>query len=234
MQTGIHQWLLKNSSGWVFFDVLFYSMPLLYILVFKYLKNLAPITSVIMLLVNWCYVQSYTLYASNSIEGHIAWLLFPLVFIPANNKTFFFLFEGLRYFFLFFIISAGGWKLAQGGLFNLSQMSGILLYQHAQLLTSSPDYWQSHIIVYLIHHQQLSYLLYLSAALLELSFLMGFFTKKYDNLLIMLFGIFLVMNYIIMRIPYFEVCPLLLTLLLKSQNENLLKLSGLTFVDITK
>ena len=219
MQTGVHEWLLNNKPGWILFDTLFYSMPLTYFLCNKYLSKASVVAAFCMLLVNWFYVQCYTLYPSNSIEGHIAWLLFPLVFLSNNGKTFSLLFDGLRYFFIFFIVSAGVWKLAQGGVFSVSQMSGVLLYQHNQLLTSSPGYWQSGLILWLIQRPQVAYLLYLSATLLELSFVVGFFTKKYDVQLFFLFILFLVMDYLIMRIPYFEVCALLLTLLLKPKTE---------------
>src|SRR4051794_29439538 len=84
--TGIHQWLLNNSAGWILFDALFYSMPLLYLYVYKYVSKLASSVAIIMLVVNWFYVQCYTLYPSNSIEGHIAWLFFPIIFIPSNEK----------------------------------------------------------------------------------------------------------------------------------------------------
>jgi hypothetical protein len=213
MQTGIHQWLLNNRRGWILFDTLFYSMPLLYLLIYKYVSKLAPAVAVLMLLVNWFYVQCFTLYPSNSIEGHIGWLFFPIVFIPSDKKTFILLFEGLRYFFLFFFVSAAVWKLAQGGLFSISQMSGILLYQHKELLTSSRGFWQSNLILWLIQNPRLSYLLYLFAALLELSFIVGFFTRKYDRLLLVLLVIFLVMDHLIMRIPYYEIAPLALTLM---------------------
>src|SRR3954462_5458147 len=72
MQSGLHQWLLNNLTGWIIFDSLFYSMPLLYLLIFRYVTNWAPVTAFVMLLVNWCYVQCYTLYPTNSIEGHVA------------------------------------------------------------------------------------------------------------------------------------------------------------------
>ncbi|MEP7318124.1 MAG: hypothetical protein ABI921_05275 [Panacibacter sp.] len=215
MQTGLHQWLLNNTAGCIIFDILFYSMPLAYLRSFNYFKRSNRAIAVIMLIVNWCYVQCYTLYPSNSIEGHVAWLFFPVIFIANNPKTFSLLFQGLRYFFIFFIVSAGVWKLAQGGAFNPSQMSGVLLFQHNQLLTSSPGYWQSELILYLIQNPQISYWLYLSATLLELFFFIGFFTKKYDRLLVLLFVLFLVMDFLIMRIPYFEITPLLLTLLMK-------------------
>jgi len=219
MQTGIHQWLLNNPGRWILSDALFYFMPLLYLFIYKRVSKLASAVAILMLLVNWFYVQCYTLYPSNSIEGHIAWLFFPIVFIPQDKKTFLFLFEGLRYFFLFFFVSAALWKLAQGGLSSILQMSGVLLYQHKELLTSSPGYWQSDFLLWLIRRPQLSYLLYLSAALLELSFIVGFFTKKYDRLLLAFLVIFLVTDHLIMRITYYEIAPLALTLMFSKENK---------------
>jgi hypothetical protein len=220
MQTGLHQWLLNNPQGWVLADLLFYSMPLIYLVIYRYKNNASTVVVIIMLLVNWCYVQCYTLYPINSIEGHIAWLLFPVVFIPRKEKTFILLFEGLRYFLLFFFASAAVWKFVQGGIFNFSEMSGILLYQHNQFLTNSPGYWQTDMYLWLIQHQYVSWLLYLSATILEACFIIGFFTKKYDRLLALLFIIFVLMDWLIMRIPYFEIGALMLPLLLKLPENN--------------
>ena len=220
MQTGMHQWLLNNKPGWILFDTLFYTIPLCYFLSLKYFKKASVIICACMLVINWCYVQCYTMYASNSIEGHIAWLIFPLVFTANNPKTFLLLFDGLRYFFLFFIASAGIWKLVQGGIFSINQMSGVLLYQHNQLLTNSPVYWQSELYLYFIQRPTLAYLLYLSATLLELFFIVGFFTKRFDRQLILLFLLFIVMDYLFMRISYVEVFPLLLTLFLARPKNN--------------
>ncbi len=212
MQTGLHQWLLNNTAGCMLFDVLFYSAPALYFFHYRYKPYTAYISAIWMLLINWAYVQCYTLYPSNSIEGHTAWLLFPLVFMAKKEETFEVLFEGLRYFFLFFFASAALWKIRQGGVFNHLEMSGVLLYQHKQLLTSSPNYWQSKLIMWLVRNPWPAYLLYISTTLIELFFAVGFFTKKLDRLLVGLFILFLIMDHLVMRIPYYEVLPLLLTL----------------------
>jgi len=212
MQTGLHQWLLNNAGGCLLFDVLFYTAPAIYFLHYRNSRPTAYVSGIYMLLVNWLYVQCYTLYATNSIEGHLAWLLFPVVFLPKKEEGFALLLDGLRYFFLFFFASAGLWKLRQGGVFNTSEMAGILLNQHKELLTNSPLYWQSRFIVWLVQHQLVSYMLYVSATVMELLFIVGFFTKKFDKALLVLFLVFLVMDYLVMRIPYFEVAPLLLTL----------------------
>lgn len=215
MQTGLHQWLLNNKAGWLLFDLLFYSMPIIYLLLYRYKKNSASLAAIVMLIINWSYVQCYTLYPTTSIEAHIAWLLFPVLFITKKEKTFTLLFEGLRYFLLFFFVSTAVWKFVQGGIFNSNEMSGVLLLQHNQLLTNSPGYWQTNMLYYLIQHPSLSYLLYLSATLLEAIFIIGFFTKKHDRILALLCITFLMADLLVMRIAYFEITPLLLTLLLK-------------------
>lgn len=221
MQTGLHQWLLKNPAGWLLFDMLFYTVPIIYLLSLQSFKKLSTVIVICMIVINFCYIQCYTLYPINSIEGHIAWIFFPLIFLFNNEKTFALLYEGLRYFFLFFFASAGVWKIVQGGVFNLSEMSGVLLYQHNQLLTNSPGYWQTDFILWLINNPTLSYLLYLLATLLELSFIIGFFTKRYDRLLAIAFVAFLIMDYVIMRIPYFEVSAFLLTLIVRPDQKKM-------------
>lgn len=212
MQTGLHQWLLNNRAGCLLFDILFVTAPAVYWLHYRYATRTCLISAIWMVLVNWVYVQCYTLYPINSIEGHIAWLMFPLVFLAQKEKTFNVLFNGLRYFFLYFFASAGLWKLRQHGVFNQEQMSGILLFQHNQLLTNSPGYWQSRFILWLIQHPLAGYLLYVVATVMELAFVIGFFTKRWDKLLAALFIAFLLADFIVMRIPYFEALPLLLTL----------------------
>lgn len=222
MRTGIHQWLANNPEGWGIFDAFFYAMPLMYFLSHNIFKTGSTIVAVLMLLVNWIYVQSYTLFPTTSIEAHTAWLLFPIVFLVSNPKTFRLLIEGLRYFFLFFFVSAGIWKIVNGGIFNTDQMSGVLLYQHADLLSSSPGYWQTEMIQWIIHHKTFGFILYVVATLLELTFIIGFFTKKYDTLLIVLFIVFLLADHLVMRIPYYELLPYLITLRILSHRSDVI------------
>ena len=225
MQTHLHQWLLNNRPGQILFDILFYAMPLVYYSVLKTMRKASLPICILMLLINWCYIECYTLYPTNSIEGYTVWLLFPIIFLCDNDKTFKLLFDGLRYFLLFFFFSSGVWKIIQGGLFNKLQMSGVLLFQHKEMLVNSPAYWQSELIIYLISHQVLSYILYILSALTELIFIIGFFTKKYDILLATMFVLFLVMDYFIMRIPYFETLPFLLTFLYPTEKSLLKKVN---------
>lgn len=217
MQTGIHKWLLNNQAGCILLDALFYSAPLLLFAISRLNQKLITAVALNMLLINWTYIQCYTLYPTTSIEGYTPWLFFPFAFLFNNKTSFALVVDALRYFFLFFMASAGIWKFIQGGIFNINEMSGILLFQHNQELTNSPGYWLSNFYYWLIQHQFISWALYLVATIIELTFLVGFFTKKYDRQLALLFILFLLADYFIMRIPYFEMLPFLLTMEIKKR-----------------
>jgi hypothetical protein len=220
MQTGLHQILLDHKPGLAMMDLLFYAAPLLWYVADAKLNKAKSLIAILVLAINWTYVQCYTLYPTNSIEAHVAWLLFPVAFIAQKEKTFELLFGGLRYFFLFFFASAGIWKLALGGIFNTHQMSNILLYQHKELLLTTPQHWYAEVIGWLINHHLISYMLYLAATAIEIVFILGFFTKRFDTWLILAFIAFLFFDHFVMRIPYYEVTPLLLTLIFNKKNEH--------------
>jgi len=212
MQTRIHQFLLHQQGGFMLMDIFFYSMPLIYLQVYKKSRNYIGLAGFIMLVVNWFYVQVYTLYPTNSIEGHIGWLLFPVLFMMRGLGSFYYVFHGLRFFFLYFFVSAGFWKIYEGGLFNIGQMSNLLLYQHKEQLVSSAGHWYTDFIYWMVRNPVISYMLFLLSTLMELAFLTGFFTKRYDRWLLRIFLLFIVADLIIMKINYFEVLPFLLTL----------------------
>ena len=211
MKTGIHQWLLNNPTGWLIFDCVFYGMPAIYWLLHQKNIKWASYSAIAMLIVNWIYIQCYTLYPANSMESFTPWLLFPFLLMTVNLKNFYWVFQGLRYFFLFFFASSGVWKVVQGSIFNLDQMSGVLLFQHKEYLMDANNFY-SRIVFWLIAHRQIAFSLFISATFLELFFFIGFFTKKYDRLLIAIFVLFLISDVLVMRIPYWEVTPFLITL----------------------
>lgn len=212
MQSRLHQFLLHQEGGFLVMDILFYSMPIIYYKVYRRARASMLTAGFIMLVVNWFYVQIYTLYPTNSTEGHVGWLLIPVLLMMKDLKSFYFVFHGLRYFFLYFFASAGLWKLFEGGFFNLSQMSNLLLFQHKEQLVSSPDHWYTGFIYWLAQQQILSYILFVMAIIMELAFIVGFFTRRYDRWLIRICLIFIVADTFLMKINYFEILPFLLTL----------------------
>ena len=214
MQTGIHQWLMNNQAGCLVFDIIYYLSPLAYWWLCEK-KQIASrlLFGIFWTIFNWIYILCYVLFPSNSIEGHLAGLLLPILFSTRRIASFYYMLHGVRYFFLFFFVSAGLWKLRSGGVFNIDQMSGILLMQHKEFLIASPGYWYTSFIYWIIRNPTIGYSLYLISTLLELVFSIGFFTKKYDKQLFFLFILFLITNSIIMRMVYLDALPLALPLL---------------------
>ncbi len=211
IQTGIPKWLLLTKH-FLFFDLLFYTAPLLLLTTSYAKQKWISIAAIYVLIINWIYLQCYFLFPVSSYTIFVVWLLFPIIFIPKKEETFFLLFDGIRYFFLYFFASAGIWKIVRGSVFNKIQLSAVLLEQHKEMLTNSPHYWLSHLYLFLINHTTLSYLIYIAVTVMELSFLIGFFTKRFDKFLILVYFIFLIADYFVMRIPYFETLPFLLPL----------------------
>lgn len=210
--TGLHKILLNNFSLCLVADLLFYGFPFLYLFLCLKRRTLIPAAGMIMVFINLVYWIIYCGFPTNSIEANVAFIIFPLMFIPLSLKGFWFMLNGIRYYFLFFFASSGLWKIAEGGLFNLQEMSGILLFQHKELLISDKSSVLLNLYKWLIEHPSISYWLYFTAALMELSFIVGFFTKKFDRLLIVFYLTFLVMDSVIMRIDYWETLPFLLCL----------------------
>jgi hypothetical protein len=221
MQTRLHLWLAGPSAygRWIFFDLLFYSAPLVYYLVFRRWASDSTrwgiAGAIYLLLVQWTYIQCYTLFGTPSIEGLVGYMLLPIAFLSSRESTFDLLWEGLRYFFLFFFASAGCWKLVQGGIYHLDQMSAILQNQHLERLTAvsgpSGD-WYGQVIRWLVNHPLVSYGLYGCVTLAELSFLVGFFTRKWDKWLGLIFVLFLLLDKWVMGIDYMDMLVLALTL----------------------
>ncbi len=211
LQTHIPQWLL-HSKQFLLLDVCYYSAPLLLLCMSVVKPTLSFFATVYLLFINWIYLQCYSLFPASSITIYITGFLFPVLFLAKQKATFLLLRDALRYFFIYFFVSAALWKIVQGGVFNPVQMSAILLEQHKELLTNSPGYWITHLYEWLIRNSRVSYLLYVCAALMELSFIIGFFTKRFDNLFVFMYLLFLIADHLIMRIPYYETLPFLLTM----------------------
>lgn len=107
-----------------------------------------------------------------------------------------------RYYYLYIFFTAAMWKIIRGAVFNPDEMSRILLLHHAEVLTGSPGFWLNPLLSYLVDHPGISQLIYIGAVLLELLFVVGFFTRRFDRLLIGAAVLFVVSDLFLMRIPY--------------------------------
>lgn len=167
-------------------------------------NRLQPLLAILTAVFNLVYGILLTSTSPLSIEGYSGWMMLPIILAFRSDVSFYYALQTMRYFFLLIFFSAAIWKIRTGAIFNVEQMSAILVNQHAAYLVAEPNAWFSNVVKYLVTHRQLSYIIYLLATLSEFIFIVGFFTKRYDKLLIIVFVLFVLLDYFLMSINYFS------------------------------
>jgi hypothetical protein len=204
MLTGLHKLIVSSQAVCVLLDLLYLLLPcfLTYLVYFEKRGNkfLAIATSIYTLF----YAVFFTLFSYIHIDYFIACVFIPLLFFAKSDEGFYYGLHSLRTIFIIIFLSAGLWKLSRGGVFNMEEMSGILVQQHKQYLWNNPNTILSSIYYFLIENKVASYTLYLLAEIAELVFAIGLFTKKYDHQLAVIFILFLIMDLLLMQISYFN------------------------------
>lgn len=204
MLSNIQHSLVASKELCVVFDLVYFLCP--FVLGFTILKNTKgqAVMSLTASIVAFIYGIFYSMFSYFSFTYFMSLVFIPLIFSKRSNEGFYFNLQLMRLIFLGIFVSTGLWKLRTGAVFNIEQMSSIFLQQHKQVLINEPEGWYSVFIFFIIKNSIFSYLLYLSAVLIEISFAIGFFTKKFDSLLYILFCLFLLMDFFIMQINYFN------------------------------
>lgn len=161
------------------------------------------------------FMLSFTVYymSFNSAMTHHAHPMSGYIFVgflmllTPNAKRFTLGFYALRHYACFVMASAGLWKVGRGAFFHPNQMTNILMVQHTDYRAArGEDYWYSQFVEWLIQHPDWTQWLWYLGVVLELAFLIGFFTRKFDKWLILCFLGFFIADYWIMNLYFFEFC----------------------------
>lgn len=172
--------------------------------------NYARWVGIALVMAFWSYFFIYNSVATHHEHTLVGLLFFTILINIQDSKRFVLTFVGLRYYAVFVLFSAGFWKLWRGSLFLPHQMSEILKRQHLEYLIENPDNAYSQFITYLIQNPQISNWFWYLGSGLELFFIIGFFTRKWDKLLGVLFLAFFAMDYFLMHLCFVEICIFLL------------------------
>ncbi|HMD01181.1 MAG TPA: hypothetical protein VKH37_13555 [Ferruginibacter sp.] len=204
MMSGLQSAIIRSPSLQLVLDGLFILLPLLMCAACVAGSRIQRPLAILTAIFNLVYAIMLSLMSPLSIEGFTGWMLLPLLFAFKKEASFYYILHCLRYLFILIFSSSALWKICTGAVFNTEQMSAILANQHAAYLVSANGDWYANLITYFIGHQNLSYCIYLAATLAELVFVVGFFTKKWDRILIVIFLLFVAVDYFLMRINYFS------------------------------
>jgi hypothetical protein len=207
LATGIYHIVISQGGLSVVLDILLLSLPILILM----LPNHRSWFCSFFVLITFYYM------AQNITAGHHFHSLVGMVFLSfafcVGEKRFEFVWEAVRYYTLFIFVSAAFWKIVRGNIFDPFHMLNILRSQHAQFLWEQPAAIHAQIIRWLMQFPGFCQGILWSGVCVQLVFAIGFFTKKYDRLLLILMVLFVIVNYGVMRIVSFELLILGLTLL---------------------
>jgi hypothetical protein len=210
--TGIPRWMVNHPFSFAAADALAFLLPLPILLSFGQKRRFFGLFSVIFALFVAFYLLLADIFWQVHHEPFILFFLLALVFTTSRPDRFFLLITGCRYYFLYIFASAAIWKIARGAVFNGEEMSRILLLHHADLLTGTCSSISCRFYQWLILRPALSQFVFIAGALLEGSFLIGFFTRRFDRWLILGAVVFVLADLLVMRIPYWTVLLGTLTL----------------------
>ncbi|MBK9762933.1 MAG: hypothetical protein IPO87_06110 [Flavobacteriales bacterium] len=126
------------------------------------------------------YFVIFTTYANYHYRPIIGLLVAGLPFAFRSMPRFGTFVQVLRYYVLFLYASAGLYKVMRGSWLNVDQMTMIIEKTQLDLLLTQPDNWHSLFYTWLLNNEWASWSLFVLATVLEVSFIIGFFTKRWD------------------------------------------------------
>ena len=202
----IPQLIAGNTIIAIFFDLI--------LVISAVISFIKPSQSVSVKIFFVFYFLYYMLF--NLLSGHhyvnIGILVTAFPFMFSRNEKFAFLFACSRYYFLFIFTSAALWKLWRGSLFHNGQIV-TLLQQKKLLATISGDTsLRFQIDLFLLIHKEFALVAWIIMGVLELSFIIGFFSYKYDKILVANYILFLTGSFLIVGIVNIENLLMLMTL----------------------
>ncbi len=207
LQTHIPQTITGYQLLSFVFDLLLFLIPVLFIINLR--QSYAVVFSFLLLI----YFFTYNLVTGHHYHGLVAAILITLPFWTKNEQRFHLLWEAGRYYWLYIFASAALWKIVRGSVFYSEQLCHILKAQQLHLLLQQPHSIHAQMVQYLIANPAVAHAVLIINVLVQLSFLIGFFTKKFDPLLFALAIVFCLANYFVMNIVSAELLILNLTLL---------------------
>jgi hypothetical protein len=214
--TGLPRWMMTHPWTFTAADTLAFLLPAALLAYALRKGRFSPVLGIAFGLFLGGYLLLADLFWQVHHEPFVLYLLLALAWMTNREERFYQVLKGCRYYFLYIFTSAALWKIARGAVFNGQEMSRILLFHHTDLLSGPCDSFACRAYRYLVDHPGLSYWLYLAGAALEGCFVVGFFTRRWDRVLIGLAVVFVIADLLLMRIPYWTILPGTITLWLGS------------------
>jgi hypothetical protein len=196
---GLPQFFLQHYWAALSLDIGILSLLLL--LIYNVYLRWAAVLYFLASLLYFVSYHSALMHHTHSLVPVLVLSMLLCVKTPANWKIWQ---PTARYYACGAMLAAALWKLSRGTAFDTEQLADILQNQHQDLLYTQAQRLYAQIYTYLIAHPNQAFLLWQLAFWLEFSFIIGFFSRRYDAYLAVALIVFVVADYFLMSLYFFE------------------------------
>lgn len=204
--TGMPSWIMQQKVLLIFLELLLVALGV--ILFFK--SNPKYVTLFLILYIFLDLLQQSYSGTLTKISVIPVIVMLPFCF---SKSLFSFVWQFPRYYLVYLMVSAGLFKIMNGGLWHVDQMTNILINQHLDLLYFDSHHISRYISNVLVQYPILAYVGYVLMSAVECSFLVLVFTRKKDRIMIFLLVLFCFLIYFTLRINTLEILYLIFPLL---------------------
>lgn len=195
LATGIPHFIINNYIVCILVDVLTVLFPFLYLFSKKYKKWWLS------LFVIFFWIQTSTVEIfSCSHSKSVVCLFLAILPIFFSGKKFLLMVDFARYAGAFFLVSAAYFKYVNGALVKKGNYSIVLVNQYYDRAIMNPDHFLFQIASFIIDRPWLGDVLFRALFLSQVIFIVTFFTRKFDKILIVSLFSFSVLTYVFMGI----------------------------------
>lgn len=213
--SGIPALAIYNKPGAVFFDICLFVLCLSCILF--------PLKRIIIILFTcffFIYAITYNTYVVHHTHPLTILMLITIPFWFKRYRVWKIMWEGMRYYICYIYVMSFIWKLCiNNSFFFWKQGIGSVKLNLAEYIYHNPHTFMSSVYTFFISHPNLLNAGNTFIFLLEGLMVIGFFTKKYDRLLILLPVIIHLCTYVFADVFFIEMLVLVFAFFTKKDTE---------------
>lgn len=149
------------------------------------------------------YIVTFNILAGHHYHTMVGAFALTIPFWFKSTKMFNLAFKGVRYYACFIFASAALWKIWRGSVFYHGHFANTIQADHASFLHQESGITKA-IMELIIQYPSIGDVLFGVVTLIQLSFIVGFFTYKFDKWLLMLLVVFVLGNYVVFNLGSWE------------------------------
>ncbi|HMW13122.1 MAG TPA: hypothetical protein PKK18_10835 [Chitinophagales bacterium] len=178
-----------------------------------------PVVCIVFIIIYITHRITLESYACSHTKSMAAIFMAFLPFCCSKERNFYLTFEFSRYFLLYIMVASAFFKVYNGMALQPNLFATTLINQHIDVAINQPTNFSYQIASILIKYPIIAGISYTALVIVQAFFIIGFFTKKIDNILFILLLCFTISTYLLMRIYNFDIIILGLFLLFSSYNK---------------